>query len=107
MNMMAFAEWMQKQVDRGRQLVEADANPDDQADSIAMMRYFEQQREQVSERGYCEGMCCEHELMITIAGEMVCRRTRQPCPVINLKTITELWGQINNDDRNDITHSAS
>ena len=77
---------------RGRQLVEAEANPPDQLSHVAICDYLRSQRETARRYG-----CCGHEdeTWITPMGKCVCKHTRDPCPRQSLALLLELYSIIN------------
>lgn len=73
-------------IERGRQLVEQlDGMAESMADNLRMAAYFDQQREVVRQQGCCGK---EGEWLRPGDKQMVCKHTREPCPLKHLTGLT-------------------
>lgn len=81
----------------GRSFVEAGGAETSQSAQRAECAYIKQQQQIVAVTGRCDGRCEPTELITLPRGDVVCRRTREPCVRLQATTELEMWSRINRE----------
>lgn len=86
---------VEDRISRARKWIEKDYWSDNQPEQVIICEEHLRQAELLSHFGRCEHGCDQSCLVQNRLGNQVCRWTAKPCPNLAVKTIADLFKQIN------------